>query len=72
MADRRLKLAKLRNGRASGRSIWVLFRWMLASDVFGHLDESAQVGNERDLWNGVGYGIGQTWTSDNDRKTLRS
>ena len=67
-----LKLAKLWNVRASGLGMWVLSRWMLASEVFGHLDESAQVGNEGYLWNGTGYGIGQTWTSDNDRKTLRS
>jgi len=45
---------------------------MLASEVFGHLDESAQVRNEGYLWNAAGYGIGQTWTSDDDSKTLCS
>ena len=72
MVDRLLKLAKLWNGGASGIGMWLQSRWMLTSDVFGHLDESTQVGNEGYLWNGVGYGIGQTWTSDDDSKTLCS
>ena len=42
---------------------------MLTSDVFGHLDESTQVGDEGYLWNRARYGIGQTWTTDNDHIT---
>ena len=58
--------------RPFGFGMWVLSRWMLASEVFGYLDEAAQVGDEGDLWNGARYGIGQTWTSDDDSKALCS
>ena len=43
---------------------------MLTSHVFGHLDESTQVGNEGYLWNGAGYGIGAHKDLDTIRKKI--